>query len=118
MAINSIRLQNFKGFKNVKLDLKPLTVLLGPNSSGKSSFGQALVALSKNNLSRDRVLSLSSEGPSINFGKYSDLIHEGSEGDQDLKVKLPHLSGSDILPKPFFLIQMFFNPHPEKRRIA
>jgi predicted ATPase len=81
MPIKSIRLQNFKGFKNVKLDLKPLTVLLGPNSSGKSSFGQALVALSKNNLSRDRALSLSLAGPSINFGKYSDLIHEGCKGE-------------------------------------
>src|SRR4030042_4668599 len=27
-------------------------------------------------------------------------------------------SDSGILPKPLFLIQVFFNPHPEKRRIA
>lgn len=83
MAIKSIRLENFKGFKNVKLDLKPLTVLLGPNSSGKSSFGEALVALSKNNLSKDRVLSFSfEEDSSTNFGKYADLIHAGCEGEQ------------------------------------
>jgi predicted ATPase len=81
MAIKSIRLQNFKGFKGVRLDLKPLTVILGPNSSGKSSFGQALVALSKNNLSKDRVLSLSFQAPSIDFGNYSDLIHAGCEGE-------------------------------------
>jgi len=83
MDIKSIRLQNFKGFKDARLKLKPLTVLLGPNSSGKSSFGQALVALSKtNSLSKGRVLSLSFESPSINFGKYSDLIHAGCKGEQ------------------------------------
>src|SRR5258708_19771698 len=45
MSIEAIRLKNFRGFKHVALPLKPLTVLLGPNSSGKSSFGHALVAL-------------------------------------------------------------------------
>lgn len=44
MNIQAIRLRNFRGFSNVTLPLKPLTVLLGPNSSGKSSFGHALAA--------------------------------------------------------------------------
>jgi len=38
-------LQNFRGFQDAKIDLKPLTVLLGPNSAGKSSFGHALAAM-------------------------------------------------------------------------
>jgi predicted ATPase len=45
MNIKSIRLQNFRGFKDAKIELKPLTVLLGPNSAGKSSFGHALAAM-------------------------------------------------------------------------
>lgn len=44
MSIKAIQLRNFRGFKEVELALKPLTVLLGPNSSGKSSFGHALAA--------------------------------------------------------------------------
>lgn len=44
MSLDAIRLRNFRGFKDVTLELKPLTVLLGPNSSGKSSFGHALAA--------------------------------------------------------------------------
>lgn len=44
--IDAIQLRNFRGFRAVGLELKPLTVLLGPNSSGKSSFGHALAALS------------------------------------------------------------------------
>ena len=45
MNIKSIRLQNFRGFKDELIVLKPLTVLLGPNSAGKSSFGHALAAM-------------------------------------------------------------------------
>jgi predicted ATPase len=44
MSIEAIRLRNFRGFRDATLELKPLTVLLGPNSSGKSSFGHALAA--------------------------------------------------------------------------
>lgn len=45
MSVDKIRLRNFRGLKEVSLDLKPLTVLLGPNSSGKSSFSNPLAAL-------------------------------------------------------------------------
>lgn len=45
MNIKAIRLQNFRGFRDASIELKPLTVLLGPNSSGKSSFGHALAAM-------------------------------------------------------------------------
>lgn len=45
MNIKAIRLQNFRGFQDAEIDLKPLTVLLGPNSAGKSAFGHALAAM-------------------------------------------------------------------------
>jgi predicted ATPase len=45
MGINEIRLRNFRGFKDASLPLKPLTVLLGPNSAGKSAFGHALASM-------------------------------------------------------------------------
>jgi hypothetical protein len=45
MGVDAIRLRNFRGFERAEIELKPLTVLLGPNSSGKSSFGHALAAL-------------------------------------------------------------------------
>lgn len=43
--IDSLRLENFRGFKSAEIELRPLTVLIGPNSAGKSSFGQSLAAL-------------------------------------------------------------------------
>jgi predicted ATPase len=35
---NYIRIEGFRSFKRVELDLSPLSVLIGPNSSGKSNF--------------------------------------------------------------------------------
>lgn len=95
MAIKSIRLQNFKGFKDAKLELRPLTVILGPNSAGKSSFGQALVALSKSHLrDRNRTLNLMfGEDSPVEFGRYSDLVHAGCEG-HSVKIELGLESGT------------------------
>src|SRR5664279_293091 len=46
MSIGSLTLRNFRGFRESNIAIKPLTVLLGPNSAGKSSFGHALAAMS------------------------------------------------------------------------
>jgi AAA ATPase domain len=94
MDIKYIRLQNFKGFKAAKLELKPLTVILGPNSAGKSSFGQALVALSKSNADASKdVLSLAfDKEATVEFGGYADLVHQGGYG-QPVVIELGLKSG-------------------------
>jgi predicted ATPase len=40
--ISRVQIANFRGLKRVDVSLKPLTVLIGPNDSGKSSFLDAL----------------------------------------------------------------------------
>src|ERR1700752_2376761 len=45
MSIRGVRFRDFRGFQDASLDLKPLTVLLGPNSAGKSAWGHALSAM-------------------------------------------------------------------------
>jgi predicted ATPase len=45
MSVTSISLKNARAFKSLEIPLKPLTVLLGPNSAGKSTAGQLLAAL-------------------------------------------------------------------------
>ncbi len=96
MDIKSIRLENFKGFKNATLPLKPLTVLLGPNSAGKSSFGQALVALSKSNASKGIPSLKFDPTSSVEFGSYSDLVHQGN-ADQPVIIELGLTSGKVTL---------------------
>ena len=38
MFIKSLHLKNILSFKDTKLDLQPLNVLIGPNGSGKSNL--------------------------------------------------------------------------------
>jgi predicted ATPase len=42
------RLQNFKSVRNATIDLAPLTVLVGPNSAGKSSLIQSILLFAQN----------------------------------------------------------------------
>ena len=43
MSITAITIENFKGIKDpVRIELKPITLLFGPNSAGKSTVIQAL----------------------------------------------------------------------------
>ena len=43
MSISAITIENFKGIREpVRIELKPITLLFGPNSSGKSTIVQAL----------------------------------------------------------------------------
>jgi predicted ATPase len=37
-VFNHIKIEGFRTFKHVELDLEPLSVLIGPNNSGKSNF--------------------------------------------------------------------------------
>jgi predicted ATPase len=86
MSIEGIRLRNFRGFRDVAIEIKPLTVLLGPNSSGKSSFGHALAAMahahwlhtgSAQATLSPRRANEAQEWP-IDLGMYNDLRTEGS----------------------------------------
>lgn len=43
--IESISVKNYKAFKDATFDIKPITILLGENSVGKSSFLQLLMLL-------------------------------------------------------------------------
>lgn len=85
MSVEAIQLRNFRGFKNAILPLKPLTVLLGPNSSGKSSFSHPLAALAhcQRIFSGQRHASLTpetfekAEQWPIDLGGYRDLVTHG-----------------------------------------
>lgn len=45
--IKKISFSNYKAFKNADLELKPITILLGENSSGKSSILQLIMLLTQ-----------------------------------------------------------------------
>lgn len=45
--IESVRFKNFKALRDVEIKLERLTVLVGPNASGKTSILQCLHCLSR-----------------------------------------------------------------------
>ncbi len=68
--IESLSIRNFKALRNVDVALKPLTVIVGPNASGKSSILQAIELFVNPSAiqgeTRDLLRSWnSSEGPTI-----------------------------------------------------
>lgn len=44
--IKSIRIKNFKNFRDAEFDVKPLNIFIGPNGSGKSNLGNFLLMIS------------------------------------------------------------------------
>ena len=75
--ITRIELENFKGIRErVSLDLKPITLLFGANSSGKSTVIHALhfalEVLKNHNLDADRT---TLGGESVDLGGFRNLVH-------------------------------------------
>src|SRR5687767_11297828 len=75
--ITAITLENFKGIgSQVRIPLKPVTLLFGANSSGKSTIIQAIhyarEILERNNVDPDKTLA---GGASIDLGGFRSLVH-------------------------------------------
>ena len=88
--ISEYRLGNFKAFgETVSIPLRPITLIFGANSSGKSSIIQSLLLLKQtvDTLDKDdpfsfhadafdfRMAPLKSEGLLIDLGPYSEFVH-------------------------------------------
>lgn len=77
MPITAITIENFKGIgEPVRVELKPITLLFGPNSAGKSTIIQALhyarEIFERQNLNPDKTLL---GGESIDLGGFESLVH-------------------------------------------
>jgi hypothetical protein len=80
--LTAIEIENFKGISEpVRLELRPITLLFGQNSAGKSSLLHALIyareVFERHNLDADRTLSA---GEHLDLGGFRTFVH-----DHDLK---------------------------------
>ncbi len=84
MAIRRLCVGNFKGIATSQwLDIKPITVFIGANSSGKSTCIHALACLSQTVkvTNNSRPLILDDEFASVHLGRFIDVIHSKSYRD-------------------------------------
>ncbi len=88
--LTRIELTNFKIWKDLKLELSPLTLIFGTNSSGKSSILQSLLLLKQTASNFDRSQNIYFGGADrdyVNLGSFADLIF-GHDSDQRMAVGL------------------------------
>lgn len=81
--LTHLQLKNFKAWTDTGLvDLKPVTMLLGANSSGKSTLIQSLLLLRQTVQSPDRTIHLNLGGDELhdffNFGDFDNVLTQGA----------------------------------------
>ncbi|MBV5329810.1 MAG: AAA family ATPase [Chlorobium sp.] len=87
MIIKALTIENFKGISEpVRIEFKPITLLFGPNSAGKSTVVQALhyarEILERNNVDADQVVGADE---AFDLGGFKNVVHKH---DTNLPIKL------------------------------
>lgn len=98
--IKSLSVKNFKGFSDeVRIDLRPITLLFGANSAGKSSVLHALQyvreILDRNNANADRT---AQGGEAIDLGGFMNLVH-GRSVERQIEVEVEMELGESSIPE-------------------
>lgn len=78
--LTGLRLHNFKAFEDLQIQLRPLTFILGPNNSGKSSIIAPLKLLIQTIESYDQEVPLLLDGIMGDFGTYKDIVYGNYRG--------------------------------------
>jgi hypothetical protein len=102
MPISSITIENFKGIKEpIRVDFKPITLLFGPNSAGKSTIVQALhyalEIFERNNLDPDRT---SIGGKAVDLGGFETLVNN-HDVSKPIRLKIELDLQDEDLPQYF-----------------
>jgi predicted ATPase len=71
-----IRWKNYRAFEDTDwITIKPLTILLGPNNSGKTSVISPLLMMSQTFSSLDAIAPMVTRGPLTDTGNFKDFVH-------------------------------------------
>ena len=84
--LKTVRLQNFKSVANAEVRVAPLTVLVGANSSGKSSVIQALLALHQVATNESPLSTFALNGPKVGLGFLSNVRRWGAADDAPVEI--------------------------------
>ena len=80
--LSQIELRLFKCFEHLLLPLARLTLLTGPNASGKSSVLQSLVLIHQTIRENERASRLALNGAGVRLGRAPDIVNEVSGRDR------------------------------------
>lgn len=96
-------IDGFKSLKDVSIKIKPLTVLIGLNSSGKSSILQLFQILKQTVMSGSK--SLVTSGNLVNLGSFDDVVFKGQK---EIGI---HIMGTRVqsLHSPFSKATRYFH---------
>jgi predicted ATPase len=74
--IKKLTIQNFKSFSDIQeIELSPITLIYGPNSSGKSTIIQSLLLQKQSVLAGDKSGELISTGDGVTLGEFSSFVN-------------------------------------------
>ena len=98
--LKSLEIKNFKGFsETVRIELRPITLLFGANSAGKSSVLQALQyvreILERGNTNPDRT---QQGGEAVDLGGFLNLVH-GRDPEKRIEVEVEMELGDTSIPE-------------------
>ncbi len=103
--LKEIRIKNFKCLKDTgTIEIKPLTFLVGPNSSGKSSLFQFLLALRQTSQCQDDDYPLILQDY-VDLGSYNDLIYGHDERNElEINFSFRVMKGKEVIVKYYSYI--------------
>lgn len=95
--IESIQIKNFKCIEGSGLIyIKPITLVMGPNSSGKSSLLKPLLLMKQTADSRDIQRSVQVDGTYVSLGAFRDFVFKHNEK-KELKFKVSFVPEGKLL---------------------
>lgn len=94
--LKSISLENYKCFKDeTTIDIAPLTVLCGVNSSGKSSILKSLLMLKQSYENEYTTQAISFNGKWVDNGFFNDVVYHDETITKDNENKFDHFTISN-----------------------
>lgn len=92
--LTRLRLRNFRCYRDSdEIPLRPLTIIVGANNSGKSTILNALLLLKQTLQDQDTAEPLVTSGPAVDLGGYFDILRGG------LRAKHPRV-GIEVGMRP------------------
>lgn len=109
--MDKLRIKNFRSIKDSgMIELKPITVFLGKNSCGKSSFVRIL-PLIKQSLEKEKQEPLLWYGDYVDFGSFEEILPKNKTGldffELEFNIKIPKISTQYYLFYKSFLEAQF-----------